>query len=138
MIAKKLLENNPLSANLIKEWIFNKLVESIKQDSNVPEDFKEYMLNEGIDNEKIAIFIDSNPRNLFDLFDEYNIVIEIFLYPNNEFTTKIGKQATTNSWKKRIEAEDFAIEAAFEILEQILKDQEDGKSDIHTANCADN
>lgn len=138
MIAKKLLENNPLSANLVREWMFNKLVESIKKDDSVPEEFKQYMLNEGIDNEKLAIFIDSNPRNLFDLFDDNNIIIEVFLYPSKEFTCKIGNQATTNSWKDRKDCEWFAIEAAFDILEQTLKNQEDGESDIHTANCADN
>ena len=130
MIAQKLLENNPLSAKVAREWMFNKLVESIKQNELVPEEFKEYMINEGMDNEKLAIFIDSNPRNLFDLFDDYKIIIEIFLYPNNEFTCKIGNQATTNSWKERKDCEWFAIGAAFEILEQQLKSQEDEREDV--------
>lgn len=127
MNSAKLLKQYPLTTNLIKEWFFNKLVESIKNDNTVPEEFKEYMLNQGIAEDKLSIFIDSNPRGLFDLFDENNIVIETFLYPNNEFTIKIGKQATTNSWKKRIEAEEFAIEAAFELLENQLKEKENGE-----------
>lgn len=127
MNSLKLLKQYPLSSNVIKEWFFNKLVESIKYDDTVPEEFKEYMLNQGIDEDKLSIFIDSNPRGLFDLFDENNIVIETFLYPNNEFTIKIGKQATTNSWKKRTEAEEFAIEVAFELLENQLKEKENGE-----------
>ena len=127
MNSRKLLEKNPLSANVIKEWFLNKLLESIKRDDTVPQDFKDYVLAEGINNDKVAIFIDSSPRGLFDLFDEYNIVIETLLYPNREFTIKIGNEATTNSWKTRKEAEIFAIEAAFELLEQQLKEKENGE-----------
>lgn len=127
MNSLKLLKQYPLSSNVIKEWFLNKLLESIKKDESVPQEFKEYMLAEGVDDDKLSIFIDNNPRGLFDLFDENNIVIETFLYPNNEFTIKIGKQATTNSWKKRIEAEEFAIEAAFELLENQLKEKENGE-----------
>lgn len=123
MNSRKLLEKNPLSANVIKEWFLNKLLESIKRDDTVPQDFKDYVLAEGINDEKVAIFIDSSPRGLFDLFDEYNIVIETLLYPNREFTIKIGNEATTNSWKTRKEAEIFAIEAAFELLEQKLGEE---------------
>lgn len=127
MNSRKLLEKNPLSANVIKEWFLNKLLESIKRDDTVPQDFKDYVLAEGINNDKVAIFIDSSPRGLFDLFDEYDIVIETLLYPNREFTIKIGNEATTNSWKTRKEAEIFAIEAAFELLEQQLKEKENGE-----------
>jgi hypothetical protein len=127
MNSEKLLKQYPLSADVIKEWFLNKLLESIKKDDSVPEDFKEYMMAEGIDNNKMSIFIDGNPRGLFDLFDKYNIIIETFLYPNQEFTIKIRNQATTNSWKTRIEAEEFAIEAAFELLEQQLKTEENGE-----------
>lgn len=127
MNSAKLLKQYPLSSNVIKEWFLNKLLESIKKDESVPQEFKEYMLAEGVDDDKLSIFIDNNPRGLFDLFDENNIVIETFLYPNNEFTIKIGKQATTNSWKKRIEAEEFAIETAFELLENQLKEKENGE-----------
>ena len=57
---------------------------------------------------------------LLDVFDANLIFIEIFLYPDNTFTCKIGKQATTQSWKTRKEAELFAVEAAFDILEERL------------------
>jgi adenine C2-methylase RlmN of 23S rRNA A2503 and tRNA A37 len=124
MKTKTILERNPFSAKLVKEWMYNKLVESIKKENNVPEDFKQYMLEEGISIESLIIFIEANPRNLFDLFDDYKIIIEIFLYPNNEFTCKIGNQATTNSWKERKDCEWSAIEAAFDILEDQLKKED--------------
>jgi hypothetical protein len=99
------------------------MIESVKGDTTVPEDFKNFMIEQGIPNDTLCIFIDSNPRSLFDVFDENNIVIENFLYPNGEFTIKIGNEATTNSWKTRKEAELFAIEAAFEILEEKLGEE---------------
>jgi hypothetical protein len=114
-----LLNKYTASAEIIREWFLEKMIESL-QTTDVPDDFKNMMKQTGIDNEKLAIMIDSNPRMLFDVFDENKIFIEIFLYPDETFTCKIGNQATTNSWKTRKEAELFAIEAAFEILESNL------------------
>lgn len=119
----ELLEKHPLAANVVRDWFMNQMLESFK-DETVPEGFKQYMLEQGIDNDKVGTLIDVNPRNLLDVFDENNIIIETSLYPNGEFTIKIGNEATTNSWKTRKEAELFAIEAAFEILEKQLTPEE--------------
>jgi hypothetical protein len=119
-----LLEKYPLATEVIREWFTKKMIESIKGDSEVPEDFKKFMLEQSIDNNKLSIFIDVNPRGLFDLFDQHKIIIEIFLYPSKEFTCKIENEATTNSWENRKDCEWFAIEAAFEILEQQLTPKE--------------
>lgn len=121
MKAIDLLEKYTLSAEVVRKSFMQKMIESVRGDETVPEDFKNFMLEQGIEDDKMAIMIDANPRMLFDVFDENNIVIETSLYPNGEFTIKIGNQATTNSWKTRKEAESFAIEAAFEILENKLK-----------------
>ena len=119
-----LLEKYPVSAELIKAWFLEKMIESFK-DENVPSEFKDFMREQGIDNDKVGTLIDVNPRNLFDVFDEHDIIIETLLYPSKEFTVIIGRQATTNSWKTRKEAELFAIEAAFEILENKLSPKEE-------------
>jgi hypothetical protein len=121
MNTKEILEKNPLSTEVVRKWFTDKMFESIQKDDTVPEDFKKFILKEGVSNESLIIFIESNPRNLFDVFDDNEIFIEILLYPDGEFTCKIGNQATTNSWKTRIEAEEFAIESAFGILEEKLK-----------------
>jgi hypothetical protein len=117
----ELLKKYPLSAEIVRDWFMEKMIKSIQGDTTVPEDFKNFILEQKVDNNKLSLFIDSNPRNLFDLFDNNNIIIEIFLYPNDEFTCKIGNQATINSWKQRKDCELFVIEAAFEILEEQLK-----------------
>ena len=133
----ELLEKHPLTANVVRDWFMNQMLESFK-DETVPEGFKQYMLEQGIDNDKVGTLIDVNPRNLLDVFDENNIIIETSLYPNGEFTIKIGNQATTNSWKTRKEAEMFAIEAAFDILENKLKPvSDDGESETTTEDNGD-
>ena len=114
-----LLEQYPLTAKVIREWFLERMIESL-QDENVPDEFKNYMRDQGVHNDKVGVMIDANPRMLFDVFDENEIVIENSLYPDGTFTIKIGNEATTQSWKTRKEAETFAIEAAFEILETKL------------------
>jgi hypothetical protein len=121
MKATELLEKYPLSTEVVRTWFMEKMIESVREADEVPEDFKNFMLEQGIDNNKMATIIDSNPRMLFDVFDENDLFIEIFMYPDVTFTCKIGNEATTNSWKTRKDAEAFAIEAAFEMLENKLK-----------------
>lgn len=128
MKAINLLNKYPLSKNIIKEWMFNKLVESIKQDESVPENFKQYILNEGLDDEKLATMIDGQPRTLFDVFDENKIFICISVwtktpgnFENAEFGIALNATNKNNSnFSSRKEAELVAIEEAFEILENNL------------------
>lgn len=124
MKAIEILEKNPLSAKLVVEWFFNKMIESLNIGS-VDEEFRNFMREQALDNEKIAVMIDATPRMLLDVFDENDIIIETSLYPNGEFTIKIGNEATTKSWKTRKEAELFAIDAAFDILENKLSPKEE-------------
>jgi len=119
MTGLELLEKYPLAKKVVKDWFMRTMLESFK-DENVPEEFKQFMLEEGVEDDKVGKLIDVNVRILFDVFDENGIVIETSLYPNGEFTIKIGNEATTKSWKTRKEAEHFGVEAAFEILENKL------------------
>lgn len=131
MKAIELLEKYPLTTEVVRDWFITKMMESVNEDSDVPEDFKKFMIDQGVPNDRLCVFIDANPRSLFDVFDENDLFIEIFMYPDVTFTCKIGNEATTNSWKTRKEAEMFAIEAAFEMLENKLKPVlEDGESDV--------
>ena len=130
MIGMKLLENNPLSATLIRAWFLEKMIESL-QTTDVPDEFKDMMRETGIENDKLSVMIDINPRMLFDVFDENHILIEIFrplnegsIYPSNYFSYKIGNMSPDIK-KTRKEAELFAIEAAFEILEKQLSPKEE-------------
>jgi hypothetical protein len=130
MEALKLLEKYPLSTEVVREWFINKMVESVKGDDTVPEDFKNYMLEQGIPNDKLCIFIDSSPRSLFDVFDENNIIIQIIPIKEDKivYLSRVNQFETPYDFKRpyftRKEAEIFAIEAAFEILEQQLTHKE--------------
>ena len=115
----ELLEKYTASAKIIRAWFLEKMIESL-QTADVPDEFKDMMRETGIEDDKLSIMIDSNPRMLLDVFDDNDIVIENSLYPDGTFTIKIGNQATTQSWKTRKESELFAIDAAFEILENKL------------------
>jgi two-component SAPR family response regulator len=115
----ELLERYPLTAKVVREWFLEKMIESLN-DENVPDEFKDYMREQGVENDKLSKMIDVNPRMLLDVFDENGIVIETLLYPSKEFTVIIDRQPTKNSWKTRKEAELFAVEVAFEMLETKL------------------
>ena len=137
MSGLELLEKHPRSGEVIRAWFLKQMFESFN-DQDVPDEFKDFMREQGVENDKVGKMIDINPRMLLDVFDDNDIVIETSLYPNGEFTIKIGNQATTNSWKTRKEAELFAIEAAFEMLENKLKPVlEDGESNIATDDSGD-
>ena len=125
----EILQKYPHSADVVRKWLFDRMVESM-QDDSVPEDFKQSMMNEAVTNVRLAVFIDTNPRMLFDVFDENDIIIYFMIFSSPEGVrfsaaihtgndevkpNPIGKQCNT-----RKEAELFAIEAAFEILENKL------------------
>ena len=78
MKAIELLNANPKTAEVIRAWFMEKMIESIKTAQDVPEEFKDYMRQQGIDNEKLSIMIDAQPRSLFDMFDAQGIIINVF------------------------------------------------------------
>ena len=125
MSGLELLEKYPLTAKIVKDWFMKSMLESFK-DESVPEEFKQFMLEQGLEDDKVGKLIDVNVRILFDVFDENHILIEIFrplnegsIYPSNYFSYKIGNMSPDIK-KTRKEAELFAVEAAFEILENLL------------------
>lgn len=132
MKTKELLEKNPLATEVIRTWFFNQMIASLS-DETVPEEFKEMMKQEGVTNERMATFIDVQPRTLFDVFDENNIRIHIvvgsdFSADNYSFhiasdvkKTEASQGASVkgliNDFKTRKETEIKAIVYAFELLE---------------------
>jgi hypothetical protein len=135
MKAIEILEKNPESAKLVLKWFFNKMIESLNIGS-VDEEFRNFMREQALDNDKIAIMIDANPRMLFDVFDENDVIIIIKYHDNFGFTWAIEEADDQSFYKTRKEAEAFAIEVAFDILENKLKPVLDD-SDV-TADSEDN
>jgi hypothetical protein len=119
----ELLEQNPESAKLICSYYLEIMIESLK-DEGLPEDFKESIREQGIDNEKIGAILDGNPRNLFDFFDSHNMYISINSFSNGSFSysivSNIGASGTSEVYKTRKEADRNAVEIAIKQLESIL------------------
>jgi hypothetical protein len=120
-----LLEKYTASAVVIRAWFLEKMIESLKT-ADVPEEFKNMMRETGIDNDKLSVMIDANPRMLQDVFDDNNVIIQIIPIKEDKvkYLSRVNQFETpydfTRPYFSRKEAESFAIEAAFEILENKL------------------
>lgn len=113
-----LLEKYPYAAEAVGNWFMEKMVESFK-DENVPNDFKEFMRQQGISNDRLAQIIQGNPRVLFDVFDDNNVVINVMCI-HKDFTWNIGDVKGDRMYSSRKEAELNAVERAFQILDEKL------------------
>ena len=104
------------------------MLESFK-DESVPDGFKNYMRDQGVENDKVGVMIDINPRMLLDVFDNNQVFIQINVF--NIFSYSINEgDVTSGSWKTRKEAEKAAIETAFNILENKLTSTERNDEDM--------
>lgn len=113
----ELLEAYPKAAKVINEFYRSKMMDSMKTD-NVPDEFKEMLKEQNFDNEYVAIFVDSNPRMLFDVFDANEVYIQINV-PNFSYSINAG-DLIAGTWETRKEAETAAIEQAFQLLNDKL------------------
>lgn len=118
----ELLEKHPKAAEVVRNWFTDKMIESLKTD-DVPEDFKEIIRQDVIDNERIDKILGSQPRALFDVFDEHEIFISINI-TNRKFTYRIDNVINPTEYSKRKECESISITRAFGILEQKLSTDE--------------
>lgn len=119
----ELLEKYPLAGKVIKDWFLQSMIDSFK-DETVPEEFKQFMLEQGIEDDKVGTLIDINPRMLFDVFDENEIFISINI-TDRKFTYRIDNLVNPTEYSTRKECELISITRAFEILENQLSPKEE-------------
>jgi hypothetical protein len=125
MTGLELLEKYPLAKKIVKDWFMKTMLESFK-DENVPEEFKQFMLEEGIEDDKVGKLIDVNVRILFDVFDENEIYLNISRIENIFMWSLAPNQfLDPRIFNSRKEAEHAAIEKAFDILENQLSPKEE-------------
>lgn len=124
MKGAELLETYPKAAAAIKEFYYAKMIESLQEDNDIPQEFKDMVKAQQFDSEYVATFIDTNPRFLFDIFDANGVMISV-KYGVDGFTWHITqlpfseiKDTTVYTFRK--EAEVKAVEQAFEILNEKL------------------
>lgn len=118
----ELIVKYPLAGKIVKEWFFKSMLESFK-DETVPDEFKEFMLEQGIENDKLGTMIDVNPRMLFDVFDENEVFISINVV-DRKFTYRIDNLVNPTEYSTRKECELISITRAFDILENKLTPKE--------------
>jgi hypothetical protein len=118
----ELLESHPASTEIVRAWFMERMIESFK-DENVPDEFKNFMREQGIENDKLATMIDANPRMLLDVFDEHEVFISINVV-DRKFTYRIDNLVNPTEYSTRKECELISITRAFEILENQLTPKE--------------
>jgi hypothetical protein len=123
MKAIELLEQNPESAKLICRYYLEVMLESLN-DESLPEDFKDHVRAQAMDNNNIAAILDGNPRNLFDFFDDQSLFINIMTEKGKTFsytiitdTVSVGNTLMSLTRKK---TEKEAIITAIGMLESRL------------------
>jgi hypothetical protein len=132
----ELIEKYPLAGKVVKDWFLKEMINSFK-DESVPSEFKDFMLEQGVDDDKIGTLIDVNPRMLLDVFDENGLYVHIVPIhsviephvPKMKFLIGIDTlesldDTPSTPYSTRKEAELFAVEAAFEMLENKLTPKE--------------
>lgn len=122
MTPQELLETYDKAALVIKSFYFEKFMNSITT-NDLPENFKEFAKEQGVDNDTIAIMIASSPSSLFEVFDEHKVYIEITVVvgENTFFIYHVnGVVNDKPPYYVRKEAELAAIEKAFQVLNDKL------------------
>lgn len=118
MITNELLDLYPISTEVVRDWFMEKMAESFKN-QELPKDFKDFMREQGIPNDKLIKLIDVNPRVLFDVFDENGVIINV-LYADGRFTWDVNTVKSLDSYSSRRVAESAAVQRAFQILNDKL------------------
>ena len=122
----ELLKKYPHAGKVVKGYFLNIMLESINTDG-LPEDFKEHVKAQEIDDEIIANLLKDSPRGMFDVFDENGQMIEISI-SGKQFSYKIfprdAKFLDVKWYDGRKEAEHAAVADAFKSLDGILKQNE--------------
>ncbi len=128
MTGLELLEKFPKAADVIKEFYNNKMINSLEEDGNIPQDFKEMVRAQSFDSEYVAPFIDNNPRFLFDLLDANEIIVQTpacwvegavqFGYTIDRKNTEMFGSSETYAYRNL--AEGVAMEKAVQYLNDKL------------------
>jgi len=127
----ELLNTYPKAATVVKQWFLGKMLDSLKDDT-LPKDFKEYVRQQGIDDERVAKILGANPRTMFDVFDANKVYINIDIFVNEDRSAKFNWSINTGNaeghyrksgsdlYQSRTEAEKDAVTKAFEMLNNKL------------------
>lgn len=119
----KLMEKYPEAAKEVVAFYLEKLLTSLKTES-VPEGFKDFVRQKGVDNETIVKIVESSPRMLFDVFDSHELFIEtLYMEDAFHYTVSNGEEvivANSENYKTRTECDRASVQEAFRLLNEKL------------------
>ena len=124
---RNLLEKYPHATEVVKDWFMQKMLESFK-DESVPAEFKEFMRQQGITDDRLATILGENPRVLFDILDDNQLIINV-VHSINGFSWDVDTIKSVEFHSSRRQAELAAVERAFEILNDRLNTTENEGQD---------
>lgn len=114
------LEKYPRANELLKKWTATQIAkthefllkEARVQDQKMPEIDEEQLQN------TIVAFFQYNPRALYEFFDEHKMPINIYGDSYFGFKPGVDDIEFDEEYKSRFEAEVFAFDKSFELLER--------------------
>ena len=119
----ELLKENPKAAKVMHDYYVNLMFESSR---DLPAHFKEFLQEKGLEMSNIADMMETAPRNLFDVFDKYEIIISItYNRTANKFCYFVNDQQNKLQFDTRKEADQDAVATAIIILEEKLNSLEE-------------
>ena len=118
MKTEELLDLYPIATEVVRDWFMDKMAESFKN-QELPKDFKEFMREQGIPNDKLVKLIDVNPRVLFDVFDDNGVIINT-MCRSGLWSWSVDETKSADYHPSRRLAEKTAVECAFQILHDKL------------------
>lgn len=129
MNALELLQENPNAAKVIRKYYFN-LMTSKLDEAELPQHFKEFMREQGLDDEKVAQMMEANARNVYDVLDENGFVISMnWDMAFDKFSYHINDDQYKLLYDSRKEAENAAVAVAVCRLERKLNPKPEPEED---------
>jgi hypothetical protein len=114
----ELLEKYPEASKVIVSYYLEKMLEGLNDDK-LPENFKDFVRAQGVDNDKIAKILEASPRNLFDVFDSYGFYAEIS-YSEGAFHYVINNYSKVGPYSSRKECDAAAVTVMIQLLNDKL------------------
>ena len=120
MSGLELLEKYPEAAKVVMDFYITAFMNGLNEEYKKDETYISIAKAQFSEPMVIGRMIDSSPRFLFDVFDANEVYIQTIVYPDKTFTCNVNELGTTKSFPTRKEAEIYAIEHAFGILNEKL------------------
>jgi hypothetical protein len=113
-----MIENYKIALEVVRDWFIGKMEESFNN-QEVPDNFKQFMREQGVPTETLVKLIEINPRSLFDVFDDNDVIINI-IHNKGLWTWDVNTVKGVDYYSSRKLAETRAVERAFQILDDKL------------------